>query len=72
MSVSTPAISPTDYQKNFNPNNPYSDFYNTRGFAEGLDRNDDFYIQQSNRAQKRSEQEMNKAFNSDSQTPVIV
>lgn len=72
MSVSTPSSSPTDYQANFNPNNPYSDFYNTKGFAAGLDRSNGFYVQQSDQAQQRSQQEINESFNSDSQTPVII
>ncbi len=72
MSVSTPAVNPTNYQANFNPNTPYSDFYNTKGFAEGLDRTNGFYVQQSDQAQQRSQQEMNESFNSDSQTPVMI
>jgi hypothetical protein len=72
MSSSVPAVNPTDYQANFNPNNPYSDFYNTKGFAAGLEQSNNFYVQQSDQAQQRSEQAINESFNSDSQTPVMI
>ncbi|MBS0606475.1 MAG: hypothetical protein KF898_03445 [Parachlamydiales bacterium] len=72
MSVSATSFTPSDYQENFNPNNPYSDFFNTKGFAAGLDRTNSFYVQQSDQANQRAQEAINESFNSDSQTPVVI
>lgn len=72
MSVLATSSNPTDYQENFNPNNPYSDFFNTKGFAAGLDRTNSFYVQQSDQANQRAQEAINESFNSDSQTPVVI
>jgi len=72
MSITPTSFNPQGYQENFNPNIPYADFYNTPAFAAGLDKNTGFYIQQSDKAHERSQQEINEVFNSDSQTPVVI
>lgn len=71
MSISA-VSNPTGYQENFNPNNPYGDFYNTQAFGANLDQTNALSIQQSEEANERSQQDINQAFNSDSQTPVFI
>lgn len=62
----------TTYQENFNPNNPYADFYNTQGFASGLERSNGNTVQESDKAYQKGQQDINDSFNSDDPTPVII
>jgi hypothetical protein len=49
------------HQDNFNPNTPFSNFYNTTAFASNLEKMNGFYVQQSDQAWSRSQRQMNEA-----------